>query len=269
MYHASAPGRPGLFLGCVLLAALAWPAAGQAEAPKERNAPYRELTGTAEEFRSLRDWRSYYWREDFTFILRDDGGQTYRVISREPTPWTDLRLGTTYTGLAVDWAKKPRVRVIGVGGIDRLPPDFHDVKLETDRTVTAFILRVQTGRADDDSGWRDYYVNNWFHHWGNEADRKVLPHYANKDPHYTVYGYVGGIAAPLDAEGRKLLAKYQPEYGGIIYHGRVVKADNEVGYEVHLLHLMGRNKKTSNYDVFHGNPIELVKLDGRPPKPGK
>jgi hypothetical protein len=230
-----------------------------------RNDPYVELEGVAEDFSFRRDWSSYYWREDFTFVLRDDAGTTHRIISREPTPWNDLRLGTTYTGLKVDWAAKPRVRVVGVGGIDRIPVEFYGLRLGPRMTTTAFIVKVQTGRPDDRTGWRDYYVNNWFHHWGDDTDRKVLAYYANDDPHYTVYGYLGGIAAPFDAEGKKLLAKFEPEYGGIISHGRVVKADNPVGYEVHILHLMGRHKKTQEYGVFHGNGRDIPKLDNTPP----
>src|SRR4029077_15409065 len=120
--------------------------------------------------------------EDFAFLLRDDAGKTHRVLSREPTPWNDLRLGTTYTGLKVDWAAKPRVRVVSVGGIDRIPVEFYGLKLDPMKTMTAFIVRVQTGKPDEKTGWRDYYVNNWFHHWGDDADRKVLAHYANDDP---------------------------------------------------------------------------------------
>jgi hypothetical protein len=234
-------------------------------APPARNFPYRELTGRAEGFSYTRSWRAYYWREDFTFLLRDDAGKVHRVISRESTPWTNLRLGTTYTGLKVDWKARPRVQVIGVQAVDRMPAEFYDLKLDPDKTVTAFILRVQTGKKGDKPIWREFYVNNWFHRWGDDTDRKILAHYANSDPHFTVYGYLGGIAAPFDKAGKALLAKYEKEYNGIIYHGRVVKADNPIGYEVRLLHLMGRNKKTSNYDVFHGDPKELTKLDGTPP----
>ncbi len=245
---------PCCALAAALLALL--PAPAQPPAPA---LAYVELEGRAEGFRHLREWRSYYWREDFTFLLRDDSGKVTRVISREPTPWNDLRLGTTYTGLKVDWDSKPRVRVVGVRGVDRTPAELTGLKLSPEKTVTAFVVRVQVGKD-----WRDYYVNNWFHRWGPETDRKVLAHYANDSPYTTVYGYLGGIAAPFDAAGRKLLAKYQPEYAGIIYHGRVVKAPG--GYEVRVLHLMGRHKKTLDYKVFHGNPAELTKLDGRPPK---
>jgi hypothetical protein len=234
---------------------LASPACAQ---PKERNYPYRELEGVVEEFHFTRNWRSYYWREDFTLQVRDDAGKLHRVISREPTPWSGHRLGTTYTGLAVDWTRKPRVRIIGVQAIDRQPEDFYDVKLDPAATMTAFILRVQTS----DEKWRDFFVNNWFHRWGEETDRKMLPHYANDDPNYTIYGYFTGIRAPFDAEGKKLVEKY-PDAN--IYHARVVPAKNEVGYELRLIHLLGRDKKTSRYGPFYGDPATLIKLDGNAP----
>jgi hypothetical protein len=245
----------------LLLPAVLVPAAQTADPPPKRNFPYVELEGTVEEFQFIRQWRSYYWREDFTVLLRDSAGKLHRVISREPTPWAGYRCGTTYTGLPVDWTSKPTVRVIGVGAVDRIPAEFHDRKLD-ESTVTAFILRVRTDKGE----WRDFYVNNWFHDWGPETDRKVLAHYATADPNYTVYGYVGGgIAAPFDAEGKKLIEKHTPEYGGMIFHGQVVKAANEVGYEVRILHLLGRSKKTANYDVFYGDEKQVRKLDGNAP----
>ena len=60
--------------------------------------------------------------------------------------------------------------------------------------------------------------------------------------------------------------KCQSDWGGIIYHARVVKATNKVGYEQQVLHLMGRHKKTLEYKVFHGDPGKLVKLDQTKPK---
>jgi hypothetical protein len=189
-----------------------------------RNYPYAELEGKVEEFRFLRNWRAYYWRQDCTMLVRDDAGKMHRVISREPTPWAGHRLGTTYTGLAVDWTRQPRVKMVGVRAIDRQPEEFYDLKLDAKETITAFIVKV-----DD----KDFYVNNWFHQWGDDTDRKMLRHYANDSPHYTVYGYFGGIAAPFDAAGQKLV-KEHPDAN--IYHGRVVTAKNEVGYELRILH---------------------------------
>lgn len=256
----SRPGWAIAILGLSFWLASSGPA--PAQKPEPRNYPYFELEGKVEEFHFIRQWRHYYWRDDFTLLVRDDEGKLHRVISREPTPWTGLRLGTTYTGLAVDWHRQPRVRAIGVRAIDRQPEEFHGLKLEPEKTMTAFIVRIRQDRQPE---WRDFYVNNWFHRWGEETDRKVLPHFATNDPNYTVYGYLTGIAAPFDAEGKKLLEKYEPEYGGIIYHGRIVKASNDIGYEVKLLHLLGRHKKSAEYKVFHGDPKELVPLDGNAP----
>jgi hypothetical protein len=246
--------RDRMIISILVLAALAVHSPGQTP----RNYPYIVLEGKVEEFRFLRNWRAYYWRQDCTLLVRDDAGKLHRVISREPTPWAGHRLGTTYTGLAVDWTKQPRMQIIGVQAIDRVPEEFYDVKLDAKNTVTAFILRVQ----DQDKRWRDFYVNNWFHRWGDDTDKKILKHYANDDPHYTVFGYFGSIAAPFDAEGKTLLLKY-PDAN--IYHGRVVPAKNEVGYEVRILHLLGRDKKTAKYEIMHGNPREIEKLDGTPP----
>src|SRR6266851_642615 len=109
-----------------LLAVLLCPLGTSAGEPAAKGLPYRELTGRAEGFAYVRQWRSYYWREDFTLLVRADGGRLHRVISREPTPWTEYRLGTTYTGLAVDWVARPRVQVIGVQGVDRDPAEFPD-----------------------------------------------------------------------------------------------------------------------------------------------
>lgn len=232
---------------------LAWMGADLLNAQTARNYPYVELEGKVEEFRFLRSWRAYYWRQDCTLLVRDDAGKLHRIISREPTPWAGYRLGTTYTGLAVDWTKQPRVQVIGVRAIDRQPEEFYDLKLDPKNTVTAFIVRIEG---------KDFFINNWFHQWGDDTDKKILKHYANDSPHYTVYGYLGGIAAPFDADGEKLLEKY-PDAN--IYHGRVVPAKNVIGYELRVLHLLGRDKKTAKYEVMYGNSQDLEKLEGNAP----
>lgn len=122
-----------------LLAALTLGAANARS--QERDFSYREIEGTVLEFDYHRQWRHYYWREDFTMVVRDDAGQTHRVISREPTPWNDLRFGTTYLGVDIDWSRRPRVKIVGVRGADRIPAEFYDLKL-TGEEVTAFIVRV-------------------------------------------------------------------------------------------------------------------------------
>ena len=237
--------------------------AANAQQPAPRNYPYVELEGKVEEFRFIRNWRSYYWRQDCTLLVRDDAGKLHRVISREPTPWAGHRFGTTYTGLAVDWTRQPRVQIIGVRAIDRQPAEFYDLKLDPDHTVTAFILRVEDTK---EKRWQDFYVNNWFHRWGDDTDRKILKHYANDLPNYTIYGYYPGIAAPFDTAGKALMLKYPDAH---IYHGRVVAAKNEIGYEVRILHLLGRDKKTAKYEIFHGDPREIERLEGTPPPEAK
>jgi hypothetical protein len=247
----------------LLVAACAAEVHGQAA---KRNFPYIELEGEAQEYSFTRNWRSYYWREDFTLLLKDDKGQVHRVVSREPTPWNGFRLGTTYTGLKVDWSAKPRVQIIGVKAIDRQPAVYYDLKLDPEKTVTAFILRVRQGNE-----WKDFYINNWFHDWSPDADRKMLAHYANDLPAYTVYGYIGNksIAAPFDKESQELLKKCDADFQSIIFHGRVKKADNEAGYEVHLLHILGRHRKSAEVRIFHGNPAEIERLDGKAPEKKK
>ena len=145
------------------------------------------------------------------------------------------------------------------------PAEVEGEAIEAPSALAVDSARVEV-RDKGAARWRDYFVNNWFHRWGADTDRKILAHYANTDPHYSVYGYLGGIAAPFDAAGQELIKRYEPVYTGIIYHGRVVAAKNEAGFEIRVLHLMGRHKKTLRYEVFHGNGAELVKLDQKPPK---
>jgi hypothetical protein len=194
-------------------------------------------------------------------MLRDDAGKLHRIISREPTPWNDLRLGTTFPVTEVDWSKKPRVEVIGVSGVDRIPLEFYDLKLEGEIT-TAFLVRLL---GDGKEKARDYYVNNWFHKWGEDADRRIPAQYARTEPQYSIYGYLSDHVTPFDAASGELIAKLTPEYSGVIYHARVEKAENKFGYALRLLHLLGRHKQSLEYRVFHGDPEQLIKLDGRKP----
>lgn len=247
------------------LMAILFLASSHADAqPKDRDYPYFEMEGTVEDYKYFRDWRSYYWREDFTLVVRDGEGNRWRIISREPTPWTgEYRFGPTYTSLKVDWKKNPRVQVIGVQAVDRIPEEFHDLKLDPKRTATAFIVRVWDEKQ---SRWQDYFVNNWFHRWGPKTDVKVLSHYARAEPGYFVCGYLNGTAAPFNAEGKERIARAGELYAGIIYCGHVEKANNEVGYEIRLTHLVGRHKKSAQYEVFHGDPAKLPRLDTKRPR---
>src|SRR4051794_22008238 len=92
--------------------------------PPKRDWKPVELVGQATDYWFSRNWQHYYWREDFPFLLKDEAtGKPWRIISREPTPAYGYRMGTTFTGLKVDWKAKPRVKVIGVKAIDRIPAD--------------------------------------------------------------------------------------------------------------------------------------------------
>ena len=50
-----------------------------------------------------------------------------------------------------------------------------------------------------------------------------------------------------------------------LYHGRIVPAKNDIGHEVRILHLLGRDKKSAKYEIFHGNAQKIERLDGTPP----
>ena len=202
-----------------ILAMLAQDANGQ---PVLRNYPYVEMEGTVEEFH-FSNWRAYYWRQDFTLLVRDVAGKVHRVISREPTPWAGYRLGTTYAGLAVDWPKQPRVQIVGVRAIDRQPAEFYDLKLDPDKTVTAFILRVK-----DQEKWRllRQQLVPPVGRGNRQEDSQALRQRFAALHRLWIFGR---IAAPFDSEGKKLLAKY-PDSS--IYHGRIVSAKNEIGYEL-------------------------------------
>ena len=131
--------------------------------------------------------------------------------------------------------------------MDRMPAEFYDLKLNPMNTVTALIARV---RAGDSEPFRDFYVNNWFHNWGMETNRRMLEHYANDKTDYTVYGFLNGIDAPFGSKGKKLIRRHSRTHQVRVFHGRVFKAENPTGYE-----------------VVHGNPAQVPKLDQVKPKP--
>lgn len=220
-----------------------------------------ELTGQASDWWYDRNWRSYYWREDFTFLLKEEGtGKTWRIISREPTPNYVFRMGTTYTGLKVDWEKKPHVKVIGIKAIDRLPPDFYDLKLDEASLATALILQVET----EPKVWKEFYVNNWFHKWGDKADKAIHAHYADRKAPYDMYGYVDGQAAPFDKKSREILAKFKGQY--TTFHGLVKTArEDPFGFEIELIDLIGKDAKTGGHTILFGDAKTIPLLDSKPP----
>lgn len=214
-----------------------------------------ELVGQASEYFYTRNYRSYYWREDFSFLLKDEAsGATWRIISREPTPAYDWRMGTTLPPLKVDWDKKPRVKVVGVTGIDRQPADFYDFKLNEPKIATAHIVWVETAVKQ----WQEYYVNNWFHKWSDKADPVIYSHYADKAEPYDIYGYVNAQSAPYSKQSQKIIAQYPKAR---MFHGLIKKnKDVPFGYEIELSHLIGPDAG-GNAIVYHGDPSKLRPLE--------
>jgi hypothetical protein len=242
--------RVGVVAVLILFAATA-PAEEPAKVPPESV----ELIGKARNFQFIRDWSSYYWREDFTFLLTDEKTRkTWRILSREPTPAYHFRMGTTYTGVKPDWKAQPRVKVFGVTGIDRIPKTFYKLKLDEPNLATAFVVWVET-KPDF---WQEYYVNNWFHHWSDRADKAVHARYAGRKAPYDVYGFINGQSAPFGKEAQALITKHKEAR---MFHGLIrATRDNPFGYEIELLHLVGPDKG-GNGVVFHGDPRTMPVLD--------
>ncbi len=214
-----------------------------------------ELIGKATDFYYTRNWNSYYWREDFAFMLKDEKtGKSWRILSREPTPAYDWRMGTTFTGLKPDWNKQLRVRIVGVTGVDRLPAEFYKLKLDEPNIATAHLVWIET--ATDQ--WQLYNLNNWFHKWSEQADPVIYSYYADKPAPYDIYGFINGQAAPFSKKSQTLIEKNK---GARMFHGliRTAKAQ-KFGYEIELLHLVGPDKG-GNGVVFFGDPKTLPMLD--------
>lgn len=247
------------FLGLLCLSFGAESPAG----PPERNWETVEVVGTASDYWFSRNWRSYYWREDFTFLLTEDGtGKKWRIISREPTPHHGWRMGTTFTNLQVDWKAKPRVKVIGVKAIDRIPADFYDFKLNEPNLATALLVHVETAP----NTWKEFFVNNWFHKWGPRADKVIFGHYAGKSDLYRIYGYARAQAAPFDKKSQALIDRNR-DNPSLTFQGRVrATKENEFGYEIELIDLIGRDVKTGGPKLLYGDGKSIPLLDGRKPK---
>jgi hypothetical protein len=237
------------FLGCLPLAAR--PADDKPKAPID---PV-ERVGKASDYFYIREWRSYYWREDFSFLLQDaKTGKKWRILSREPTPHYDWRMGTTFTGLKVDWKSNPRVKVLGVTGVDRLPREFYTFKLDEPNIATAMVVWVETA-ADK---WQEFYVNNWFHKWSEQADPVIQRVYVDKPAPYDLYGYISGQSAPFSKKSRELIEKYPQAR---TFHGLLRSTkDNARGYEIDLLALIGPDKQ-GNGVVLYGDAKAIPLLD--------
>ncbi|MBM3996975.1 MAG: hypothetical protein FJ303_22910 [Planctomycetes bacterium] len=249
------------------VATIVWLALSNVPVHAQKPAPQAiELVGKATDFHFTRNWNSYYWREDFTFVLKDEkSGKSWRILSREPTPAYDWRMGTTFTALKPDWSKQLRVKIIGVTGVDRLPATFYDFKLNEPNLATAHLvyayLPSPPGRGAGGEGagaWKLYNANNWFHKWSEQADPIIYSHYANKQAPYDIYGFINGQAAPFSAKSQEIIAKHK---SARMFHGVIRTAKNQkFGYEIDVLHLVGPDKG-GNGVVFHGDPKTLVPLD--------
>jgi hypothetical protein len=213
-----------------------------------------ELIGKPTNFYYTKNYNSYYWREDFSFLLKDEkSGKTWRILSREPTPAYDWRMGTTFTGLKPDWQKGPRVKIGGVTGVDRLPATFYHLKLDEPKIATAHIVHVETAKDE----WKLYNINNWFHKWSDKADPVIYSHYADKQAPYDIYGFINGQAASFNQKSQELITKHK---SARMFHGVIRTAKNTFGYEIDLLHLVGPDKQ-GNGVVFFGDPKTIPLLD--------
>ncbi len=245
-------------LAALSAALLLGAAAAPAGAPGRDWEPV-ELVGRASDFRHQRYYPSYYWAEDFTFLLKEDGGKTWRIISREPTPAYEWRMGPTYTGLKVDWKANPRVKVVGVKAIDRIPEKFPGLKLDDANLATALLVFVETKPGM----WKEFYVNNWFHVWGPRADRKVHAYYADRPAPYDVYGFARAQAAPFDNKSQAIIDQHKGN-PSLMFRGRVrTNKDRPFGYELELLDLIGRNVKSGGATILHGDARSIPRLESK------
>lgn len=253
-----------LALFAILVVGISGPQTGvQAGKPKPRDWEAVELVGHASEHWYSRNWRSYYWREDFTFMFKEEGtDKTWRIISREPTPAYGYRMGTTYPKLDVDWKKGPRVKVVAVKAIDRIPEDFYDFKLKEPNLATALIVYVET----EPKVWKEYFVNNWFHQWGARADKRIYGYYADKKPPYQIYGYARSQVAPFDAKSKAIIDSHK-ENPSLMFHGRVkTSKEDDFGYVIELIDLIGRDVKSGGHTLLHGDGKTIPLLDNRKPE---
>ena len=238
----------------ILLFAITWLSAASPLHAQDAVKPV-ELIGKATDFYFTRNWNSYYWREDFTFLLKDEkSAKNWRILSREPTPAYDWRMGTTFTGLKPEWQKQPRVKIVGVTGVDRLPAKFYDLKLDEPSIATAHLVYVETAKDK----WQLYNINNWFHKWSEQADPVIYSHYADKAAPFDIYGFINAQTAPFAKKSQVLIEKHK---GARMFHGIIRTAKHQTfGYEIEVLHLVGPGKG-GNGVVFHGDPKTLPMLD--------
>ncbi|MFO0969163.1 MAG: hypothetical protein U0793_26715 [Gemmataceae bacterium] len=241
-----------------LLAVVLLPSVALAGPTKERDWEAVEATGALSDYWYKRYYRAYYWAEDFTFLFKDDAGKTWRVISREPTPAYEWRMGPTYLERKT-WKDGTRVKLVGVKAIDRIPVEFPEHKLDEKNIVTALLLWVEKAPGE----WRQVYVNNWFHIWGPRADRKIYAYYADKGPPYHLFGFARAQAAPFDARGRDVIARNK-DNPSLMFQGRVKTAKGtDFGYEIELIDLIGRNVKSGGSTLLFGDAKTIPRLEGK------
>ncbi|MCS7167630.1 MAG: PQQ-binding-like beta-propeller repeat protein [Gemmatales bacterium] len=176
---------------------------------------YVYCVGEIRDFRLFRYWRDRYTCDDFAFHLQSKEHGDWLVISREPTPWYSWRLGPTYTEAVSGTllSSKPRVRIVGLKNtVDRLPPVFQKLVLDLQRTMTALIVEVWVEK-EGKGQWIPWYINNWFHSWGDAADNSwIARHYVGKPaPWYLLFSNdaLQQIAhAGLTERSQAILAKY-------------------------------------------------------------
>src|SRR5207249_253197 len=86
--------------------------------------------------------------------------------------------------------------------------------------------------------WKEYFVNNWFHKWGDRADKVMYGHYAGKAKPYDIYGFANGQAAPFDKKSQAILETHKKN-PSLMFHGRVhATKEHAFGYEIELIDLI-------------------------------
>lgn len=106
----------------------------------------------------------------------------------------------------------------------------------------------------------EWYVNNWFHDWGKQANARVWRLYADRKPPYDIYGWVGPGSPPFSAAAQKLIDQHRDAKP--LYHGLLRRSDrNPQGFEIDLLHLIVRDPQSGGGGVVLGNPDTLPRLD--------
>jgi eukaryotic-like serine/threonine-protein kinase len=213
-----------------------------------------EWTGRAVNLRYTRRSAGYYTADEFSFTLDSPANGRWQVVSREPTPFESWRMGTTFTGLKLDWSTNPQVRIVALKGIDRIPATYPGLQLDPEKTLTVLLLDVRTGDA-----WKPWYINNWFHRWSTpEEDARIAGHYVDRGAPYDVYGFRDDLLADLTEKSKQTAARF-PTWR--CYHGVLVKdAKAGRGYALELLHLFARNPQTGGYDCVYGDTKQLVPL---------